>query len=463
LRRSVPLVAFATAVGAVLSISSSAVAAPSCDLFASTAGNDHAAGTLVAPLRTVQKLADSLAPGQTGCVRAGTYTENVAVSRPSITLTSYTTESATIIGRFWVKQGADHVTVSSLKLDAVNSPLPSPTVNGNDAVFSNVDVTSDRKQICFDIGNDDGWGRAERTTITGSRIHDCGAPGTNQIHGIYVVAADDTQIIDNVIYNNADRGVQLYPNAQRTTIRGNIIDGNGEGVIFSGDDGAASNGNVVENNIISNSQLRSNVESWYPAGNPRGTNNVVRNNCLWNGATTNVDTSGGGFTVGTNANVDPQFLDRAHGDYRLAAGSRCASVLAGSDAPASPAGAAPVGPVATAPAPSTPGTASPAPRQPTSSTPAPRQPTSSTPTTGHSTSTSSPSTGTPTKSSTKKPAKKLQRVCTKVRRNGKWTTRCAMVAKAAASHSAKARAEAKRAAAKRAAAKRSAARRAHHA
>ncbi|MDX6728931.1 MAG: hypothetical protein QOK49_3736 [Baekduia sp.] len=458
MRRLVPLLVAAASAVVVLSTSSSAVAATSCDLYVSTGGNDSAPGTLAAPLRTVQKLSATLSAGQTGCVRAGTYVENVAVARSGITLAAYATEQAMIVGRFWVKQGADHVTVAGLKLNAVNSSLPSPTVNGDDAVFSDDEITSDNKQICFNIGSDDGWGRAQRTIIRNSRIHDCGAPGTNQIHGIYVVAADDTQILDNVIYNNADRGVQLYPNAQRTLVRGNIIDGNGEGVIFSGDGGTASNGNVVENNIIANSRLRSNVESWYPKGNPVGVNNVVRNNCLWKGATMNVDASEGGFSASSNVTVDPQFVDRAAGDFRLAAGSPCAAILAGSAAPAGPIGQSPVGDGAV----TTPPSATP----PTGSAPA----TSSTPITtipvGWSSTDTSTSPGvTPTapappatSTTTKAPAKKLQRVCERVRVKGRWTTRC--TTKAVAASTATTRAAAKRATAKQAAAKRAAAKRA---
>ena len=60
-------------------------------------------------------------------------------------------------------------------------------------------------------------------------------PSTNKDHGIYVTNAKDTVIRDNWIYDNVDRGIQLYPDAQHTRITGNVIDGNGEGVVFSGD------------------------------------------------------------------------------------------------------------------------------------------------------------------------------------------------------------------------------------
>jgi parallel beta-helix repeat protein len=246
-------------------------------------------------------------------------------------------------GRLWIKQGANGVTISALDIDGTNAgALPSPTVNGNDAQFLGVDVTNHHTEICFVIGSS--WGRAQRTVIKGSRIHDCGKlPSQNQDHGIYVSEADDTQIIDNVIYANADRGIQLYPDAQRTVVRGNIIDGNGEGIIFSGAGSTAASGSIVEGNVLSNATIRTNVESWYPAGTPAGSDNVVRGNCLWQGAGGTQNTSSGGFTMTSNKVVDPQYVNRAAGDFRLKSGSACANYLSASRAPAGLTGQPPLG------------------------------------------------------------------------------------------------------------------------
>ncbi|HEU4973477.1 MAG TPA: right-handed parallel beta-helix repeat-containing protein [Baekduia sp.] len=384
---------------------SSATAATSCDRVASTSGSDSAAGTAAAPYRTVQKLADSLAAGQTGCIRAGTYKQDVTVSRSSITITSYPGERATVVGRLYIRQGANSVTVSGLNLDGVNgSGLPSPTVNGNDDVFVGNDVTNDHTVICFNIGSDSGWGRAQRTIIRGNRIHDCGSGTTNRDHGIYVVGADDTQILDNVIYNNADRGVQLYPDAQRTVVRGNLIVGNGEGVIFSGEGTMTSRDNLVENNIIADSTIRTNVESWYPAGTPIGTGNVVRHNCLWGGAKGLVDTSAGGFTLDANVTADPKFVNRSAGDFRLASDSPCSSLLTSSAAPAGLAAEAPVAsttttsPTTTTTTPTTSGTTT----TPTTTTTTPTtSTTTTTPTTTTTTTTTPTTTGTTTTTTTK--------------------------------------------------------------
>ena len=98
-------------------------------------------------------------------------------------------------------------------------------------------------------------------------------PANNHDHGIYVEASDGAQIVDNWIYDNADRGVQLFPDAQDTYVARNVIDRNGQGVIFSRE----SSGNVVEHNVISNSRLRWNLEDWELTGTP----NVARRNCVW--------------------------------------------------------------------------------------------------------------------------------------------------------------------------------------
>src|SRR5205807_9016618 len=139
-------------------------------------------------------------------------------------------------------------------------------------------------------------------------------------HGIYVDDAINTRIEWSLIYDNADRGIQLYPNAQGTTIDHNVIDDNGEGIIFSGDNGMASDGNEVYNNLLTGATIRHDVESWYPNGNPLGTGNVLHDNCVWGGREGAIDTSGGGFTATHNLNVNPQYVDATRHEYRLRRG-----------------------------------------------------------------------------------------------------------------------------------------------
>jgi parallel beta-helix repeat protein len=278
-----------------------------------------------------QRLVDSLASGETGCLRGGVYEGNVKVSRAGITLTRYAGETAVVKGRLWLVEGADGVTIEGLHLDGRNpAGLPSPTVNADDATFRRNDVTNDHTAICFVLGHPE-WGRAEHTTIELNRIHDCGRlPATNHDHGIYLTASTGAVIRGNWIYDNADRGIQLYPDAQNTTITGNVIDANGVGIIFSGEGGLASSGNLVEGNVIANSKVRHNVESWYPRGNPVGRDNIVRDNCIKGGAYDEGDGGIGdqvGFRVVSTVRSRPVFSNRSAEDLRLAVGSACHGVL----------------------------------------------------------------------------------------------------------------------------------------
>jgi parallel beta-helix repeat protein len=330
--------ACATAAIALAAFAPAASADVNCTKFASPTGSDSAQGSLDSPYASVEKLSDSLSPGDVGCLRGGTYDESPTVSHGGtasapVTLTSYPGERAKIVGRFWIKKGADYATVANLDLDGKNPESnPSPTVNANHARFVDNDVTNEHTEICFLLGND--WGTANNTVIESNRIHNCGRmPAANHDHGIYLNAANDTEIIGNQIYDNADRGIQLYPNAQRTHIAGNVIDGNGEGIIFSGAGSDTSNDTVVEDNIITNSNQRNNIESFYPDGTPIGQNNVVRNNCIAGGVRDDNGDGGisdyrQGFTIGSGNVVshNPKFVDRGAKDYRLQADSPCAGI-----------------------------------------------------------------------------------------------------------------------------------------
>ncbi len=101
----------------------------------------------------------SLQPGQTGCLRAGLYEQDVAIERGGsagspVTLSSYPGERATLRGRLRVKDSANFVTIEGLDLDGRHpaDTLPSPSVYGNDVVFRDNDVTNYHTGICFLLG-----------------------------------------------------------------------------------------------------------------------------------------------------------------------------------------------------------------------------------------------------------------------------------------------------------------------
>jgi len=281
---------------------------------------------------------DSLEPGEVGCLRGGTYREALTISSPGttagpITLQARPGERATLVGPIVVTRSAEHVVIRGLYLDGRNdSGAPSPIVNGSDIRFAGNDVTNGHAAICFALGNP-GFGVARDVTIQGNRIHDCGRlPATNLDQGVYVALARGTRIVGNWIYDNADQGVQLYPDARRTYIAGNVIDGNGEGIIFGGSRWTAASDNLVVGNVISNSRLRENVESHFEG--PIGTGNVVRGNCIGGGVR---DAGMGGilfpavgFEAEANLLAAPAFRDAASADYRLVPGSPCVRLFRGS-------------------------------------------------------------------------------------------------------------------------------------
>jgi parallel beta-helix repeat protein len=308
-----------------------------CNRYASPRGSDRARGTIGRPFRTVRRLNQALRPGMQGCLRRGVYRDDVKISRGGrrgapVVIRPYQGERARIIGRFWVARSADDVRIEGLYLDGRNARrLPSPTVNAARASFVGNDVTNHHSAICFGLGTVQ-YGRAISTVIRGNRVHDCGRlPRTNHDHGIYVEQASGTVIEDNWIYRNADRGVQLYPNAQNTIIRRNVIHGNATGIVFSGAFGEASSGALVEQNVLTGSAERYNVESYWPDPARVGHDNVVRSNCLMAGVRGR--RSGGlqlpaiGFEVGPNIIERLRYAAPRRGDFRIRGGGACAAML----------------------------------------------------------------------------------------------------------------------------------------
>ncbi|HEX8052008.1 MAG TPA: right-handed parallel beta-helix repeat-containing protein [Thermoleophilaceae bacterium] len=292
-----------------------------CKRMAAPWGNDRASGKPREPFRSPGRLATSLRPGWTGCLRSGTYSESeVVVKRRKITLRSSPGERATWRGRI-VLQGRRQKLVD-LTLDGTDGrkSLPNPTVNAPEVTISDSDITN-RKGICINVRSWRGP-RPDGFVIQRNRIHDCGRrPPTNHDHGIYVVDAVGGLIRDNVIFRNADRGVQLFPNAERVTVVRNTIDGNGSGVIFSND----SSNNLVRDNVISNSVERWNAESH----KLRGAGNRFESNCLKPGNDEEGYNQNGGVMlpaiVAQSGNVvtdHEPYRARSDGDY-TPAGDAC--------------------------------------------------------------------------------------------------------------------------------------------
>jgi hypothetical protein len=208
-----------------------------CDRYATVDGSDDAEGTKAAPFNTVQRLIDSLSAGQVGCLRGGIYTEpdkQVVFSDGGkeddrIILRSYPGETAEFRGSIYIRKGSDYVTVRNMRLDGSYGPVgkghfkgdrntkQTVRVMGNNVNIHDNDITNRRPDgdpdlagTCIILGSSKIT--AANTSIKGNRIHRCGQmPSINREHGIYASHPRGAEISNNFIYNNADRGILLYP------------------------------------------------------------------------------------------------------------------------------------------------------------------------------------------------------------------------------------------------------------
>ncbi len=315
-----------------------------CDLYAAEGGSASGSGTRSRPFRYAEQVLDALKPGQTGCFRAGTYSfGDIEIRTPGITLAAYRDEAATLEGEIKVRPGGAGTTIEGLTLNgASGSEEIGPRIYADQVTLRDNEITNDHASICVSIGRWYSRPPPQGVVIERNRIHDCGAlPSTNKDHGIYVSEARGTVIRNNWIYDNTDRGIQLYPDADGSRITGNVIDSNGDGIVFAGTGAEVSSGNLVAANVISNSNLGWNVYSNIEGERPQG--NLLRNNCLWaadampefraNGGVEPSSGASGDFSATGNVVVDPRYSDPENGDYSLSRDSDCP--LAGrSDYPA---------------------------------------------------------------------------------------------------------------------------------
>jgi parallel beta-helix repeat protein len=316
-----------------------------CTKVAAPGGNDSSAGTADTPYATAHKLVDALAPGDTGCLRAGTYRlREITVETPGIRLTSYAGERATLVG--WIRVKADSVTVDHLTLNGRNpQKLPSPIIDADNVTFRDNDVSSTGARSCFLFG---GTTEVRHPVIKGNRIHGCGQGPLSQ--GIYMQDVNDAKIVGNTIYDNPETGIKVGMHSQGALIRGNVIDGNKIGVIFAGDETRASSGNVVAHNVIANSTRWGNVQFYWPG--PVGSGNLVRRNCVHASPDSTYHEHGGiiddraveelaqqgvthsGFTASGNLIAEPGYVDRRTKDFRLRERSQCRAVYPRGGGPA---------------------------------------------------------------------------------------------------------------------------------
>jgi hypothetical protein len=325
---SLPLAA-AALFGLLTQASAAEADSPACSKFASPTGSDDAAGGPANPYRTVGRLAQSLAAGNTGCLYGGTFTGDVSIRNGGTAASPITVAAAagavpTIRGRIEVKDSANFVTIAGLRIDGSVSNEVTLQIWGDSVTVRDSDVTNPTGS-CFIVGSRD-YGIALRPMILHNRIHNCGDSRFD--HSIYANAVREGTIADNTIYDTSGWGFHGYKDADDTIVVRNIIDGAGEsGILFGGDpsDGTCltSDRVLVRDNIITFNEKHG-VDEWW--GCAAGTGNVAEHNCVWGDGSGPFDTEFRGYVERGNILADPLYVDRAGKDFRLRPGSPCAGL-----------------------------------------------------------------------------------------------------------------------------------------
>ncbi len=267
----------------------------------------------------VQKLVDSLKAGQTGCLEEGTYTEEEVefedggARNKRMVLRSVPGEEATLEGSIYVPEGSDYVSIADMRIDASENDPDGPSssqairimaehtnIRGNDITNHRPDVDPEDAGSCILLGEE---GRhAEDTNVKGNRIHQCGNTDSEDSngHGLYVSHASDTRIVDNLVYDNAASGIQLYPDSRDSRVEGNVLDANEQNLLVN--DGSPDN--TASGNVFSNPTDSHNVK----VGDGEG--NKVTGNCLWSEGGESGFEPAENVSASENVTAGPQYEDR---------------------------------------------------------------------------------------------------------------------------------------------------------
>ena len=146
-------------------------------------------------------------------------------------------------------------------------------------------------------GGSDGQNRGG--VIDGNWIDDAGQiPRNNHEHAIYVARGTGLKITGNLITDSADRNIQLYPNADSTTISGNAILGASVGITLDVDSAQ----NAVRNNVVANA-ASNNIQAGPTLS---GTGNVAVDNCVWKPGGSSGLSPGPGLSITRSVVADPR-------------------------------------------------------------------------------------------------------------------------------------------------------------
>ncbi len=277
----------------------------------STTGSDRNTGSCTAPWKTIQKAIDTLRPGQTALVRAGTYREDVVVRRGGnetelIVLRPYAGEHVVLRGRLRI--AADHVRVVGLTVDGRGLTRPTPLVyvmGGKSVTLERIEVLRSIRTGIF-VGNE-----ARDVTVIACWVHLNGKRARLD-HGIVFARGARGRIESTVVEENRAGGILVYPGYDDVLVNQNTIVGNDSFGVLVGGESTTSDRIVIANNIVAFNGGQGIRTFW---GGKAGTGNTATYNLIWGNAED--DVSRAGIAQHGNFHAAPRFLEMASSDFRL--------------------------------------------------------------------------------------------------------------------------------------------------
>ena len=285
-----------------------------------TSGSDENPGTATQPWRTIQKALSTLAAGQRALVRAGTYAENLLMSRPGSPLAPITVEAYPGERPVLTAAGSHPLEVASSGAyfrfrGFVIERAPGNSGGNVDIYGHHVELSSNEIRFSQDQGvytHED----SHHAQILGNSIHHNGQGVNHQSHGIYL-QGDDHLVASNVIHDHVKGfGIQVYDEGSRAIVTGNTITGAGHSGIVVGGSGGVDNVRVHNNVLAFNAHYGISHDSSCPLSSIADHNVVFGNG--W--GPTHAGCPGLSF-AGGNRTIDPLFKGYGSRDLHLLVGS----------------------------------------------------------------------------------------------------------------------------------------------
>lgn len=279
-------------------------------------GDDGAAGTVDAPLRTIDAASRRAQPGMTVLIRDGRYTGDIKTEADGTAASriAYVAESPNvkIVGSdtlegVWENDG-DYVDIAGFDISGPNG-LGIYSLGSHVRIMQN--QVHDVPGNCIYVKNEDY--SVTDVDVLGNVTFNCGEDELD--HGIYVTNQRGT-VANNISYDSTGFGIQCWHACNDIQIMNNLVFGNEEGGIVIG--GENESDIPVDNSLVANNIVVDNGRQGIREGGESGSNNRFVNNLLWDNDSDTILLKTG-EEQGTIV-ADPRFVNfqtDGSGDYRL--------------------------------------------------------------------------------------------------------------------------------------------------